>query len=241
MDLYDYIFQRQSIRKYSPEPIVNEDAVIKLLDQLPKLPASRVNLHFHSLDPDSMKRIAGICAPHLVVARGILNKDNLVQAGYALEYLQLELAAMGIGSCLLNKLSRLPQSNQVLGALVLGHADDSINLYRDRSDFRRLPLNKILKQGSPNLVQTQLLEAVRHAPSLNNSQPWRLALTGSALDLYLTKPSLPFLKDKRRQIHGGIALCHLEVAALHYDINYSFINDSHASGHPEYIKTIKLN
>ncbi len=54
---------------------------------------------------------------------------------------------------------------------------------------------------------TELLEAVRQAPSAMNSQPWRVAKDGGGFHFY-NAGTLPM-----NRIDLGIALCHFEIAA----------------------------
>jgi nitroreductase len=152
-----------------------------------------------------------------------------VQAGYTGEGVVLEATACGLDTCWVGGTFR-PKAVGPMAGLDFGeqvYAVIPIGYGAERWDFtekflagfgrthRRKPLSEILV----NTRETDLprwmavaLEAARLAPSAFNRQPWRFFVEGESITVSMDNNGRDHGMSK--QIDCGIAMLHLEVAAL---------------------------
>ena len=145
-------------------------------------------------------------------------------AAYMFEQVVLYCTSLGLGSCLLagffdrggfKKQLSLRPGERLRSVSPIGYASDkphrSIStLVSGGKPTRRKPFGELFFDtgfGRPLTeesagVYALPLEMVRHAPSANNKQSWRVVLDGDALHFYKV-PSMGY-----ESLDAGIALCH---------------------------------
>ncbi|MEE1291496.1 MAG: nitroreductase family protein, partial [Spirochaetota bacterium] len=91
---------------------------------------------------------------------------------------------------------------------------------------------KLIKAEKQNLEK--IVEAVRYAPSMKNSQPWVLYNNSNMIHLYEEKQKKN-LRDTNK-ISMGIALRHLDVACNEFglEVDYSKVNSKKRMGKEYY-------
>jgi hypothetical protein len=162
--------------------------------------------------------------------------------GYGLERAVLEATDLGLGTCWLggsftkSSFSRkigATRSEVVPAVVAVGYpaAGSKGAWMRERAGSdHRLPPEQLFWEGRPGepldlshaAEYSEVLEAVRWAPSASNKQPWRLVRSGETWHFYLQRSkgygkgtalsSLLRLADLQR-VDMGIAMCHFELAA----------------------------
>lgn len=240
MDLFDAIFQRRSVRKYAEQSLtlIALQDVMALVHDAERLDG-HIPLEVHLIaDGPRLQRIMSgvigsygkIRAPHYLVLTSAPNTGYLENAGYLLENIALRMTALGIATCwigghirheLLHDLIEIPPGQVPVVVLGFGYPAAGIELYRPPEQAHRKSLRDLVVAGQPDNTTRALLEAVRLAPSSGNSQPWRFAITPSAVHLYVEQATNTVLRHLFEQINHvdmGIALCHLRIAARHLGI-----------------------
>lgn len=204
--LYNAIRARRSARRYVLEPLTPQIVymVQAALKSVEPIDASiRTELRFY-LDG----AVKGY-TPYGIAAFTEDSRQGWINAGYALEQMDLWFAANGLGSCWLGRKRRpgsTPEGLTYAASVCFG-----LPLSRPRtriSQFRRKKLDEITDIDNPGLV----LETVRLAPSAANRQPWYF--TGTNENILLST-------KKRRKTHRltdidvGIALLYIDLTAEH--------------------------
>jgi hypothetical protein len=165
-------------------------------------------------------------------------RDSFLEYGFALEKLILDLTRMGIGTCWLGGTFNRAEFARAIG-LREGHiipaitplgyatstrrlgdriirlgAGSAKRLPAEQLFFDRNPANPVLMD--PLLPQTEILEAVRMAPSASNNQPWRIVADGHRFRFYICrKPGYQkaFSQVDMQMIDMGIAMAHFDLVA----------------------------
>ena len=216
-ELYQAIFHRKSVRKYSiqelsqrtlqkiedfweqTEQIDPEEPVIMRI-----LPAShiemRVGMSYHAL--------------YYIAVYAADTEKGLMNAGFRLQQMDLWLSAHGLGSCWLHMMTPDQENAMADGmpcqiTMSIGYSAEE--LHRSGSaEFKRKKSDQITNGGD---YDTEM-EAVRIAPSATNSQLWYFEQTGSKIRAYRLRDTQG--GEAYRKLHEmdmGIALCHLYLAA----------------------------
>lgn len=215
--LYETIFKRKSVRRYDMNPlseaVLNEvktfaDAAVALIPE--------IDHAFTYLSAGDVKNLLPIKAPHYLCLYSQTKNHYLMNAGYLLQQIDLSLSERGLGSCWLG----LAKPNKQIAAhqgglefvIMLAFGAPAEPVHRmSAGEFKRKPLEAITRMGGE---ASELLEAVRLAPSASNSQPWIVGGTPSAITVSREKLSMirGAIYNKMNQIDIGIALLHLELA-----------------------------
>lgn len=261
MTLYENIFKRKSIRKYSEEKF-SAEVIYKINNFMRNLPVLSENLslnaHFifdGNLIYDKLNIIGRVKAPHYIVITGKRNRNTLINAGYAIEHLVLYLTSIGISTCYIglkinnSKLSsilQITENEETLITIALGNAENPTSMYRKENEFNRLPLKNLVISGYASEGIRNILEAVRLSPSAQNSQPWRFVVDTDMLKVYKNK--LSFIKrnilNDISYVDMGIGLCHLKLALAESGLDYSIekhIREDETESENELIATITIN
>ena len=239
MNLYQAIFKRKSVRKYSREKLTDMcfKQIKKVIDDIEGLFDIEININvieegrkIYKVMNGLIGNIGKISAPHYLVVTSEKKDGYLVNGGYMLEEVVLKLTEMGIGTCWLgghlerkdvNHLIDIPNEHEVLFMVSFGYPIERNNLYREnieeikREDIAELVVNYEKVRG--NSKMEELLSAIRVAPSAANSQPWRFKVDDNTLHIFRKEQG--FIKKrflgKINLVDIGISLKHLEIAA-HY-------------------------
>lgn len=229
MTLYDAIFHRKSIRKYKDKEIEKW-----LLDNIAKFeedaiciyPDIRVKWKVIPASDHKVKGLFSVKAPYYVALYSEVCEGYRENAGCLMEQLSLLLHTLGIGSCYQGG-ARLKhdQEEELELVMIMAFGYPAEPLERERADFRRVELKKIVKtHGTLGKIQKKLLEPARLAPSALNQQPWHFVVTENKIHLFVKKPGrLGFKKQLDMNLFGaGIALSHMLITAeeLWFDLEY---------------------
>lgn len=218
-DYYTTIFRRKSVRSFKEEAL--DAAVLEqftaYLKTLVPLDAT-IRTDFSIRSGEDIRTFAPIKVPHYLCIYSQEAKGYLVNAGYLLQQADLYLSANGIGACWLGL--GLPKraaadKDGLSYVICLVFGAPAAELHRDSAEqFRRKSMAEI------SAVQnTDLLEPCRLAPSASNTQPWYFSGSADAIQIHrkLPNPLKAALYNKFNQIDMGITLCHLSVAAAHFE------------------------
>jgi nitroreductase len=230
LSYYDIIFRRKSIRRYDMTPLSKrdlEEIYAKISGFSPLVEG--IGYEWAILDAAQVKSLLAIKAPHYLCFYSAAQEDYLVNAGYLMQQAELYLNALGLGCCYLgmakpNKEIPLEKGGmQFVIMLAFGRPVEE-HFRADLSEFKRKPMQEIscVEDGE------RLVECVRLAPSAVNSQAWYFAGDMRRVDAFRLKksPLLPLAYDRLRQIDMGIALCHMEVAAVAMGKTIRFFKDA---------------
>jgi len=223
--LYNAIFERKSIRRYTDE-LVSDHMQAEILDYAqegalklyPELPYA-----VEIVGADEVGKLAVSKAPHFLLfyaREGAGAYDHLLNAGFVLQQLDLWLHTRGLGRCwlgLAKPKQREKDGMQHCITLAFGHPAEPLS--RTAADFKRKALEQISTGSDPRL------EAARVAPSAVNSQTWFFDAHDGDIDVFMERTGAI-----KRRIYGsmnvidnGIALCHLYLASQHFDLPFNFL------------------
>ncbi|AEE92275.1 Nitroreductase [Tepidanaerobacter acetatoxydans Re1] len=228
-ELYNSIFRRKSIRKYDVSPLPPDTlSEIKQYASNVKPLVPTIKTDFSYLTAENVKNPLPIKAPHYICIYSEKAEHYLMNAGFMLQQVDLYLSAKSIGSCWLGMAKpasrALLKMNGMDFVIMLAFGNAAEPLHRASiSEFKRKAQNEI----STLSEASDILNAVRLAPSATNSQPW--FFTGNAEKIQVHRVKLGIAKaainDKFNQIDIGIALCHLYIAASVKGKNVEFLYD----------------
>jgi nitroreductase len=238
---YPVIAGRHSRRRYdSTRPIPPEVLadLQKACDNFRPFPGARAQLITET--PDKIFNLVlgayGFIrgAPMALAFIGNVNDPHAQEAvGYTGEGLVLEATSLGLSTCwvagffrpaVVAEFIKLSPGEKVPAVSPLGYSTRSRTFgERMASGFvrsrRRNPLSALTtglpESAWPGWVKT-VLEAARLSPSAANRQPWRFQIEANAITISTAGRGLGSGVSKR--LDCGIAMLHLEVAALHHGI-----------------------
>jgi nitroreductase len=164
--LYEAIFQRKSVRKYKRDDI--EEALLHNI----KLKIETLKPLFEDIGYEikilRREEVSNNWAPSYIAIYSEKKPGYLLNAGYLLQQIDLFVQSIGLGSCWIG-LARPHLSKQKRYGFVImlsvGYPEQDIS--RTKEDFKRKTLLEIT-----DIEDSNLMEAVRLAPSAVNSQPW---------------------------------------------------------------------
>ncbi|KAK8860412.1 hypothetical protein M9Y10_012077 [Tritrichomonas musculus] len=173
--------------------------------------------------------------------------QNLVDLGFKLYNIELELEEIGISTCIstsfndekatsyIKKLKIHLMEFEVPVVLYFGFEDKNANIFKKfiswfYSDSYRLPLSSIVIEKTDLNKYIDLFEAFRHSPSSGNSQTWRVIQNQSIVHFYTTS------ELGERYINIGCAVAAFCNAAKQKSIKgHLFVSASYPKNCYEYI------
>jgi nitroreductase len=214
-ELYETMYKRKSVRKYDMAPL--DSSILQSIKEFSETVeplVSGINVKFGFFSNEEVKSLMAIKAPHYVGIYSEHKENYLLNAGYMLQQMDLFLSKNNLGSCWLGMAkpsAALPESMYGLSFVIMlafGKAQEEV--HRNSTDeFKRKEMNEITDRKD----STELLEAVRLAPSATNSQNWYF--TGDS-DIIACRKHTGLLKEpimaRLNTIDMGIALCHLSLS-----------------------------
>lgn len=159
--------------------------------------------------------------------------------GYNGEGIVLEAEAMGLNTCwvgglfkpeVVESLITIGKDERVLAVAPIGFAPKRLSFEEKvlagfGLTYRRKPLSKLvigLKQSEwPEWIKLGL-EAARLAPSRVNRQPWRFHVEKESIVVAADSDSMKIEAGTSERLCCGIAMLHIELAALHCGISGSW-------------------
>lgn len=229
MTLYDAIFRRKSIRKYKEKEVEGW-----LLDNIGKFeedairvcPDIRVKWKIIRGSKHNIKGMFQVKAPYYVALYSEVCEGYRENAGCLMEQLSLLLHTLNIGSCYQGSAHlEHDQEEEMELVMIMAFGYPAEPLERERADFRRMELKKLVRAHAPlGKLQKKLLEPARLAPSALNQQPWHFVVTENRIHLFVKKPGrVGFKRQLDMNLFGaGIALSHMLITAeeLWFDVEY---------------------
>ncbi|MBS7526460.1 nitroreductase family protein [Fusibacter paucivorans] len=248
----DRIRQRTSVRAYELSPF-NVETLKPLLRQC------RRGVFGNILEPEIVDtetaRDIGITrfssfgaitgSPAYLFARVPNERSILIDYGYSLEHMVLNLTAEGLGTCWIGNIPNKGRIERHLGledddnipALIsVGYRADEASWHqkirakhgRERKRIDQLFFANFI--GSPlkgyhiNRYEP-IFEAVQRAPSTMNRQPWRIVIDDTVFRFYMQSDYLTEQGLNLKYIDMGIVMCHFGIAVEAMGFKGQWINE----------------
>lgn len=221
MNLYEGIFERQSIRHYRMETIDTKiiEHILNYANHLENLPGSYPTA-FKILNWQSVKKkLTGafhVKAPYYLVLFSENTQEAMLNAGCLLGHLDLYMVSKGLGTCFFSSgkhLCKKENGLEPIMCIAFGKAQSQV--YRNPKQAKRLPFSELYTvKEAIGEEQRCIVEAARLAPSSFNSQPWRLVIYDGRIHLFCKKQRvlLPGVQ-KLHSLDMGIILAYLFIGA----------------------------
>ncbi|MBN2600566.1 MAG: nitroreductase family protein [Candidatus Marinimicrobia bacterium] len=245
MSIIDTIRFRSSQRSYIAKPL-SADILKQIEAVLQKCPPGpfQIDSHFQlihkSIAADQKIKlgtygfISG--AQHFIAGKTVTGPGAMVDYGYRMEWIILQLTALGLGSCWLGgsfsrseyaELMNLNDNEVIPAVSPVGYPTQKRSL-RDRlirlgagSDNRK-PWSALFFEDdfehplTPVNADNNLtvLEMVRLAPSASNKQPWRIITMDGNYHFYLQRTpgyGRKYANIDLQKVDLGIAVCHFDL------------------------------
>lgn len=252
MNLYEGIFERQSIRHYRMEALDTKiiNNILNYASHLENL-SDNVRTGFRVLTWQNVKKhLMGtlhIKAPYYLVLFSDAVEESMLNAGYLLGQLDLYMVSRGLGTCFFNGARLLcDDENGLVPIMAIGFGKPERQYYRSSRKTKRLPISEICTiKEEISEEERCIAEAARLAPSSMNNQPWRFVLYNGRIHLFCKKNRLPVPGiQKLHFLDTGIALAYLIVGAEEFWFNPELVKAENISEKQfkrnEYVITVRL-
>jgi nitroreductase len=212
-ELYNMIFKRKSMRKFDEILFLTEEELVEIKQKTEKLISlvDDIKVIFEIVERASTTAKRG---QYCMLMYSEKKPNYLLNAGYLLEQMDLILASHDIGVCwyALAKAKEI-QLDDLDYVIMLAFGKSRPHDFRKEvSEFKRKNSEEIWK-GDFN---SDVIEAVRLAPSACNTQPWRIASDSNCIKVYRNTMVKSFIPPSKlpyyNSIDMGICLCFLEIA-----------------------------
>ncbi|MCU0519671.1 MAG: nitroreductase family protein [Anaerolineae bacterium] len=247
MDLYQAILSRHSVRRYRNEPLDKE--TLAMIDDIaahvrPLVPENRFRFMRRDVvsGEDLIAAMGGygrvLTPPHYLVAYTVGDRAPLVDLGYRMEQICVQMVQLGVSVCFIGSLGRednvrvrfrLTRGGRTGAFLIFGRAAETVTgrtinavIRRTSGGATRLDPEDIFYDGAfdspavPPKHLAKLVDAGRRAPSANNAQPWRFLWRDGDLWLLLEKHHIRYgsssVLQEYRYFDGGICMANLMMA-----------------------------
>ncbi len=267
MSKFEAIYNRKSVRDYSPKSLSKEE-LSAIKDKIDDLDPLYKNIDWDILLAEEGKKVqttfsgltskfAKVEAPHYLIGTSETRKGHLVNTGFLLEDLVLYLTDREVGTCwigaginedLLDDIYDLKYDLVIMVAFG-DSVEGKSNLRKDPSEAKRKSLDELVINDMEEIQEPwkDILKTVRIAPSAVNSQPWRFFYEDDEIHVYIEKGGM-FKKlmgkigdlDRLNHIDVGIALKHLEIGALYHSKDIRFLDQERKKSGYEYIISARL-
>jgi hypothetical protein len=216
MDLYQAILNRHSVRRYRNIPL-GKQALTQIDDIVthvtPLVPQNRfVVMRRDVLSGEDLIAAMGgygriLSPPHFLTSYINGSQYPLVDLGYRMEQIAIQMVQIGISVCFIGSLGRetdvrirfrLLRNARTAAFLIFGYPAETVTgrtinavLRQSQHSNNKLAADRIFYNESFEHLQAppqhlaQLIEAGRFAPSANNAQPWRFLWHRQQLYLYI--------------------------------------------------------
>jgi nitroreductase len=256
VSVLDIIRKRSSKRDYLNISFSAEELnrIEQILDNLPAAPfvtAADFRL-IHKANATAQKIRLGTYgfirdAQYFIIGKCQNKPENLVDYGFQMEWIILQMTAMDLGTCWLGGSFRrsafaklIPlKDNEIIPAITpVGYSTeartirDSVIRLGAGSNRRKSWSELFFEQDFTNQLDSNkigdyatVLEMVRLAPSASNRQPWRIIKRHNFFDFYLQRPPGTYLRLSSTDLQRmdlGIAMCHFEMAVKESNLGGSW-------------------
>ena len=234
---YPAIYTRRSRRSYKPNPIDSQllNNINGFCEHFSPFTNTRAVLVSQQVDKAFRGIIGPSGAPAFIAFVGNVS-DNHVQEkiGYVGEAVVLEATSLELSTCwvggflrkdIIEELVDADSSEEVFGLTPIGYAKERTSVKESiMTGFGWTHRRKLLSKLISGLPEKDwpgwtrgVLEAARLAPSAMNRQPWKFHIGMDSITISTNETGHDFNLSKR--LDCGIAMLHLEVAALAQGIN----------------------
>ncbi len=228
IELYNSIFKRKSIRKFDDTLVLTEAELAQIKQETEKLTplVNDIKVKFEIVERAKTTAKRG---EYCLIIYSENKTNYLLNAGYLLEQMDLFLASHDIGVCWygLAKLKE-PQAGELDYVIMLAFGKSRPQDFRKcASDFKRKS-TEVIWSGE---FDSDVVDAVRLAPSACNTQPWRIVSEGTQIKVYRNTKIKSFIPASKlpfyNSIDTGISLCFLEIALSHkgYEFDRELITE----------------
>lgn len=229
MDIYDAIYYRKSIKKYSNKRINNDlmQVIKDIKENLDGLDKD-IDIEVHIVErEDKVKKnkTFRLNSPYYMVVTSEEKDGYLQNTGYTLQKVLLELVTLGLGTCwidssfnkkIIEESIDIRDGHIPVIMIAFGYADKNEKLFRkDIDEFKRRSKKDICKKIEDKWKD--ILEAARLAPSFKNSQPWTFYQGNGCINLYRKIGMHKNKSEHMNKIDMGIVLRHIYIACDHYE------------------------
>jgi len=240
--LYDAMFKRKAIRKYTKESLDSEilkelETYISNLDTL--FPDIKTELKI--INREDAKK-SSVKSPHYIAAFSEEKEGYLINIGFMLEQLDLFLSSKNIGACWVgmgNPSKEIKEKSNLKFVILLAFGNTKEVVHReDLSEFNRKTIEEVSN------LDNELAQTVRLAPSAMNTQPWYYFQKYNEIDIYIARNSVikNLVMGKFNRIDMGISMCFLWVLMKNNNCKLSFkIYDDRFVENYEYMITAVIN
>ena len=255
----DAILRRVSTRTYKKEILSNDEVsnILSIIDKYNKIKGPFGNsfdfsFTLNNSNDENGKKIGtyGLIKNVPAFIGGTSNNsfESIVDFGYVLEYIILELTKFDFDTCWLGgtfnrkDYKRDLQKDEIIPAITpVGHRGDKRSLVdkairTGAESANRLPISEIfcyyneekemvLEPDNPILSSLSL---VRRGPSASNKQPWRIRVDKDKVHFYIKRtPNYPgvSLGYDIQALDIGIALCHYEVGMNYFEKKLEYLQE----------------
>jgi len=235
--LYETIFSRKSVRKYTKDDI-EENVLNKIkgfIDNVIPL-FEHVGYEIKILGKGE---VTNNWAPRYIAIYSEKKNGYLLNAGYLLQQVDLYVQSIGLGSCWIGLARPHPTKNKYGFIIMLSVGYPLEDKKRELGEFKRKELKEIT-----NFEDAEIMEPVRLAPSADNSQPWYYLKTNESIDLYRNKKGFHALAlNHWNQLDMGISLLHFELSLRHHNKKFEYfkkLSVEKLNGF-EYVLSVKIH
>ena len=243
------LMSRRSIRRYNPNPLASEE-INTIAEYIPSINTLEQSNQLRVLikNPSQNKELISflptfgkmISPPHFLVPYIFGEESSLIDLGFRMQQVVIQMWRNGIGSCFIGCLSNeekikryfdLPDTCRIAAILVFGKPKYGFEGFLINRLFRKIyggdrrkALSEIFFLNGfdnpclpPNCINT-IIELARYSPSAINSQPWRFLLKGEDLYLFILKPK-DMVKNTRLNYafhDAGICMANITYALAAY-------------------------
>ena len=225
----EIIRKRKSIRKYDPAPL-DETTLEKVHELFNNVTPLYPDIPYSIEIAAKTKGMFNIKAPQYLVFGSEEKEGYLENIGFIGQQIDLQLSAMGIGTCWLGAAKPIEKEVSALPHVIcMAFGSPAEPLYRESTGFKRKNLAEISEGSDPRL------EAARLAPSAINAQSWFFVAKGTKIHCYRKKanPLLGLMFNKMHTIDMGIVICHIAEEC----VNFRFEKDADAPAKKGYVYT----
>jgi len=259
LDLHDAILARRSVRRYEKRPVsqVVLNALRDCEPDIEPLEPGlgfRYSIAHATVDTDITSMLGAygriISAPHVLVPTIEDDRHALVDFGFRVEQLVIHLTRLGLSSCWVGALPRearaaerfeIPKGWRIPAVVAFGYPATGIGgavnslIHIGVGAQRPLDFGKFVSSGTYGQpaalsgLQTNLLDALRRAPSAGNARPWRVILRADRM-FYCVDTAVGFYRTYKVDyplVDAGIGMANISLAlkALGRPQQWALLND----------------
>lgn len=233
MDYYEAIRIRRSVRKYSMQPLAQEELDGLLAFTRKAIPYQKeIKVEYQIITAEEKsERLRGmfaVKAPYYLLLFSEQKPEYLLNAGYLMEQIVLYLTTHGIGTCYQGMLKTEEDpfpGKRLVYVTTVAFGMPAEPLSEGRGRRKRLPENTmVVSKEEPTEAVREAVRNALLAPSGMNMQPWRIVVYKNRLHLFCHRGKLfrDVLSDMQL-LDMGIFMATLKLAAEEKWLNVHYV------------------